>query len=217
MSDEDFYTFLGVSNNASADEIKHAYRKRAIELHPDTSNNKDGEAFKKLLLIYTILSDPNQRQSYDAGRAYKGHYAHDKKESKHKKTEEPPEDFDSAVYVSDIKVKDSYGKISLIKTGDYIFYPVNVNKKILFYKYTGKDYYRVRVGKVYSIKRNNFRKIPLFKVQVGDFEHVIFLRDFYRHWLSQNGYKDRERHKAVVTFAVEISLVVIAVYLVLKI
>ncbi len=64
----DHYETLGVARDASADEIKKAYRRLARELHPDV--NPSGEAaerFKQVTHAYDVLSDPNQRQQYDLG------------------------------------------------------------------------------------------------------------------------------------------------------
>ena len=63
----DFYSILGVEREASADEVKKGYRKRARELHPD-ANPDDPEAedkFKELSRAYEVLSDPQQRANYD--------------------------------------------------------------------------------------------------------------------------------------------------------
>ncbi len=62
----DFYEVLGVSRNASADEIQRAYRKLARAYHPDV--NKDPEAeerFKDVSEAYDVLSDPDDRKRYD--------------------------------------------------------------------------------------------------------------------------------------------------------
>ena len=63
----DYYSILGVSKNATSEEIKKAYRNLAFKYHPDRNpNNKDAEEkFKKISEAYNILGDENKRSEYD--------------------------------------------------------------------------------------------------------------------------------------------------------
>jgi len=64
---KDYYTVMGVARDASADEIKRAYRKLARKFHPDVSKEKDAEArFKEVGEAYEVLRDPEKRAAYDA-------------------------------------------------------------------------------------------------------------------------------------------------------
>ncbi len=64
---KDFYNILEISRDASPEEIKKAYRKKALAYHPDRNpNNSDAEAkFKEVSEAYEILSDENKRKIYD--------------------------------------------------------------------------------------------------------------------------------------------------------
>ena len=64
----DHYEVLGVSRNASSDDIKKAYRRLARELHPDVNPDEDAqERFKLVTHAYEVLSDPVSRDNYDRG------------------------------------------------------------------------------------------------------------------------------------------------------
>ena len=65
-SNRDYYEVLGLQKNASADEIKTAFRKLARQYHPDVSQEEDAEEkFKEINEAYGVLSDPQKRARYD--------------------------------------------------------------------------------------------------------------------------------------------------------
>ncbi|REN97981.1 DnaJ domain-containing protein, partial [Mycobacterium tuberculosis] len=68
--EKDFYQELGVSSDASPEEIKRAYRKLARDLHPDANpgNPAAGERFKAVSEAHNVLSDPAKRKEYDETR-----------------------------------------------------------------------------------------------------------------------------------------------------
>lgn len=77
--DEDacLYAILGVDRNASASEIRRAYRRLALEYHPDR-NEHGAETFKLVSRAYETLSDPERRNAYDVatGNGFRGGWMH---------------------------------------------------------------------------------------------------------------------------------------------
>ena len=67
MAKEDFYDILGVAQNSSADEIKKAYRKKAMQYHPDRNQGDDAaeQKFKEINEAHDVLKDDQKRAAYD--------------------------------------------------------------------------------------------------------------------------------------------------------
>ena len=67
MSKRDYYEILGVSKSSTADEIKKAYRKVAMQFHPDRNpgDKEAEEKFKEAAEAYEVLSDQDKRGQYD--------------------------------------------------------------------------------------------------------------------------------------------------------
>ncbi len=70
---KDYYYILGIEKNASADQIKSAYRKLCLKFHPDKNNGDKffEERFKEIQEAYDTLSDHNKKGNYDYN-LYKG-------------------------------------------------------------------------------------------------------------------------------------------------
>ena len=80
MNEKDYYEILGVSKEASAKEIKEAYRSLAFQYHPDRNNGSADalERMKQINEAYAVLSDPAKRSRYDSLRQTYGNSAYGK-------------------------------------------------------------------------------------------------------------------------------------------
>ena len=66
MNSKDYYSLLKIDRSATEGDIKKAYRKLAMEFHPDINTDKDAEGkFKALSEAYSVLSDSQKRRIYD--------------------------------------------------------------------------------------------------------------------------------------------------------
>jgi curved DNA-binding protein len=77
MNNKDYYKTLGVSEDATAEEIKRIYRKLAFQYHPDRNPGNE-EMMKDINEAYAVLSDPGKRREYDSYRRSYGSFARDR-------------------------------------------------------------------------------------------------------------------------------------------
>jgi curved DNA-binding protein CbpA len=66
---ENYYSLLGIEDDATSQDVKRAFRERAKRIHPDIAGSGGSEAMRKLLTAYEVLSDEERRYEYD--RAYR--------------------------------------------------------------------------------------------------------------------------------------------------
>nr|XP_032514996.1 dnaJ homolog subfamily C member 10-like [Danaus plexippus plexippus] len=85
LSDVSYYEILGVSKQATTQEIRQAYKKLAVKLHPDkNSDSKEQKKFLEITEAYEILKDPNKRRHYDI---YGSQQSYTRKYDYHSQTE----------------------------------------------------------------------------------------------------------------------------------
>ncbi len=77
MNNKDYYKTLGVSEDATSEEIKKTYRKLAFQYHPDRNPGNE-EMMKEINEAYAVLSDPGKKREYDSYRRSYGSFARDR-------------------------------------------------------------------------------------------------------------------------------------------
>lgn len=198
---KNYYEIFGVGQNATQEEIKKAYRKLAHRHHPDKKHTGSEEKMKEINYIYSVLSDFQQRKSYDETLDFSF------------KFEE--EDFaynqqDSWVniYQDEILITDSLGHETKIKTGDPIYYEVEIDKSVITWRYKSKEYFSVYVKKIFDPEKKqhfsemveyNLQKEPLFVVYFAEQDVIIYKDEFESYWLSGESYKKIDRKRGLIT------------------
>ena len=107
--EDDYYEVLGVSPDSSTEEIKTAFRKKAMEHHPDRTPNKDDSEMKRVNEAWEVLSNPRVREQYDSLRLEdpkeKPWWQRTKREREQEEREEQKKKEKLIVFVKEIKSK----------------------------------------------------------------------------------------------------------------
>jgi len=212
---KNYYDILGVSKKASQDEIKTAYRKQAFKHHPDRNSEKEysDSKMKELNFIYSILSNPQQKRTYDDSIAFDADFEY----------KQERDDYHSHIniFCNEIMISDSHGITSTIKVGQDIFYLVEIDKSVITWKYKTKEYFNLTIKKIFDPnQKENFSKItkydltknPLFLVHIGEKDMIIYKEDFENHWLSEKTYKALDKKKGVITAIIVGVLIILGSY-----
>ncbi len=207
-----YYDELDISPSSDFSEIKTAYRKLVFKYHPDTNPDykNDSEKIKNLNLIYSILSDPQKRQWYDASILV------DKKYDSNGYTSKKPY---VNIYTEEVKIADSFGRQSLIRKGDTIYYAVDIDNTIITWHYKRIEYYDVIVKHIFDpLKRDTYSQVisydksktPLFEVYWGNSTMIIYHEDFKSFWISKKSFSKMDTKRGVVTATVVAILLISA-------
>lgn len=208
-----YYDILGVSKNASSQEIKSAFRKLAHQYHPDKNldNKTADEKMKELNFIYSILSNPERRRAYD--------------DAVHINIEEDDNvrSYTNCwidIFCDEIDVIDKTGSKTHIRVGENIYYPVEIDSSVITWKYKKMEYVSVYVKKIFDPnKKQHFndvleyelQKQPLCLVHYANQDMIVYYDDFTRSCLSEEHYKRIDRKKGFITAAIIITALIVGI------
>ncbi|MBF0593884.1 MAG: J domain-containing protein [Candidatus Omnitrophica bacterium] len=205
-----YYEIFGLENNVDTGIIKKRYRELALRFHPDRQIEKElaSERMKQINYIYSVLSNPDSRSAYDAtvgvNAVFEDLYSNF----------EPPFYF----YQESIEIVDAWGLKSEIKRGDYIYYLASQTFSIFGKRFhlRRKGYLGMKVQKIFNPESRaeyekalgrKMEKEPLFCMNFGNEEMVIYKEDFQQGWISQKSL-DKKDLKTVVVSVVVILLLI---------
>lgn len=208
-----YYDILGVSKEASSQEIKSAFRKLAHQYHPDKNidNKSADEKMKELNFIYSILSNPERRRAYDDtihiniwgeenSRPYANRWVD--------------------IFCDEIDVIDKTGKKTRIRVGENLYYPVEIDSSVVTWKYKKTEYVNVYIKKIFDpSKKQHFndvleyelQKEPLCLVHYANQDMIVYYDDFQRSCLSEEHYKRIDRKKGFITAAIILTAFIVGI------
>lgn len=205
-----YYEIIGLDKDSNAEAIKRRYRDLALKFHPDRNTDKDfaTEKMKHINYIYSVLGNDVLRKEYDAALGFEDEF-----EGVYSSYEPP-----YYIYQDSIDIVDAFGSNVIVKRGEYIYFPIEQCLSIFGQKIRlkGKDYSGVKVQKIFNPKyKNEYEKLlrrkldrePLFCVNFGSEELIIFKEDFQKIWISQKSL-NRKDIKTVVIYSLIIILLI---------
>lgn len=176
-----YYEVFGLERNIDLVLIKKRYRELALRFHPDRHEDKEfaSEKMKHINFIYSILSNQESRNEYDATMGFK-----EELEDLYSNYEPP-----FYIYQESIEISDSFGLKVTIKRNDYIYFPVAQVISMLGIRINlkQKGYVGIKVQKIFNpAYKNEYEKAlkkkiaedPLFCVNFGEEEMIIYRSDF---------------------------------------
>lgn len=207
-----YYEVFGLDKNADLETIRSRFRELVLKFHPDRRSDIDfaTEKMKQINCIYSALGDKTLRQEYDAAMGFEEEF-----ENVYSNYEPP-----HYIYQDSIEIIDAVGLSVIIKIGEYIYFPAERCLSIFGkrFKLKGKDYVGVKVQKIFNPKyKNEYEKVlrkdlerePLFSINFGNEEMIIFKEDFQKIWISQKSLNQKDIKTVIISVFVIILLIVL--------
>jgi curved DNA-binding protein CbpA len=206
-----YYEVFGLDRNADLETIRSRFRELVLKFHPDRRSDIDfaTEKMKQINCIYSVLGDKTLRQEYDAALGFEEEF-----EDVYSNYEPP-----HYIYQDSIEIIDAVGLSVIIKTREYIYFPAERYLSIFGkrFKLKGKDYVGVKVQKIFNPKykneyekvlRKNLEREPLFSINFGNEEMIIFKEDFQKIWISQKSLNQKDIKTVIISVFIIILLIV---------